>query len=242
MSSPRLAATADLPSSTPFADGASRRSLFVRMDSTPNPDSMKFVPEGETVLPEEFGTGIHFSTIKDAKGSKLVRRLLKIDPVTDVFLGRDFISVNKQEEVDWQVLRPLVLNAIMDEMASGEPVITEAVSASDTAITEDDSEVVALIKELLETRIRPAVQEDGGDIMFKGFDEDTGIVKLQMAGSCVGCPSSTLTLKQGVENMLMHYITEVEGIEQVFDEELIEVNNEAFESLEEKLRAAGVEP
>ena len=182
----------------------------------------------------------HYKDLASAKGSKLVRKLLKIEPVTGVFLGRDFVSVNKEEDAEWMVLRPLVLNAIMDAYAEGGPIVSEVAEKSDTAINDDDDEVVALIKELLESRIRPAVQEDGGDIFFMGFDADTGIVQLQMAGSCVGCPSSTQTLKHGVENMLMHYIPEVEGIEQVEDDELKELNEDAFERFEDKLKSAGV--
>lgn len=195
---------------------------------------MKFSPEDKIVLPESFGTGMHFKTMEDAAGCKLAKRLLKYKEITSVFLGRDFISVNKKEEVTWAALRPIVLDAMMDAYSEAEARggdLVEAVagsssssgagaggSNSDTAITEEDDEVVAMIKELLETRIRPAVQEDGGDIFYVGFDPESGIVKVKMAGSCVGCPSSTATLRNGVENMLTHYIPEVKGIEQVKDE------------------------
>lgn len=140
--------------------------------------------------------------------------------MTGVFFGREFISINKKESVNWAPLKPIILDAIMDafnEMETkGTPIIIETEpKPTDTQIQPEDDEVVAMIKELLETRIRPAVQEDGGDIFYEGFDPDTGIVKLRMAGSCVGCPSSTATLRGGVENMLMHYIPEVRGIEQV---------------------------
>ena len=146
------------------------RSIFIQVEKTPNPDAMKFMPEGQTVLPEEHGNGLHFSELGQAKGSKLVRRLLKLDQVTGVFLGRDFISVNKREEANWAALKPVVLDAMMDAFSEleskGTPIIVDVAPALDTKITEDDDEVTAMIKELLETRIRPAVQEDGGDIFF----------------------------------------------------------------------------
>ena len=157
------------------------RSLFIKVETTPNPDSIKFIPEGKRGLPEELGNGVHFDSHskKLAAGSPLVTKLLKYKEITGVFLGRDFISVNKS---------------------------------------------------------RPAVQEDGGDIFYMGFDESSGIVKLKMAGSCVGCPSSTATLRNGVENMLMHYIPEVKGIEQVKDE-LTTKGEEELKTMEERLKA-----
>lgn len=146
--------------------------------------------------------------------------------------------------VPLQALRPIVLNAMMDSIGELEgkgedaSLVEDITPAEDTRITEEDDEVVAMIKELLETRIRPAIQEDGGDIFYMGFDRDNGIVKLKMAGSCVGCPSSTATLRNGVENMLMHYIPEVKGIEQIKD--VVEKEGEkAFETLEERLASAG---
>jgi Fe-S cluster biogenesis protein NfuA len=222
------------------------RALFVKIESTPNPDSLKFLPEGRVVLAERFGSGRQFESAAQAKGSKLVRRLLKIPQVSSVFLGRDFISVNKAEATPWAPLKPVVLDAIMDafnelDSPRAVPLLeddaeagAEAAASADTRILPEDSEVVAMIKELLETRIRPAVQEDGGDIFYEGFDADSGIVRVRMAGSCVGCPSSTATLRNGVENMLMHYVPEVRGIEQVkgkIDEE----SDAAFASLEERL-------
>lgn len=137
------------------------------------------------------------------------------------FFGHDFISVTKSEEVSWEQIKPHVFGTIMDFFAEGGPAITEVSDQPhDTMILDDDDEVVAMIKELLETRIRPAVQEDGGDIYFHGFDEATGVVSLQLAGSCAGCPSSSVTLKSGVENMLMHYIPEVQSVQQIEDSEI----------------------
>jgi len=228
-------------------NGGQSRSLFVKIESTPNPDSLKFIPENRDVLTESQGSGRQFDTVSSAKGSKLVRRLLKIAQVTSVFLGREFISVNKLEETSWAPLKPIILDAIMDaynELDSNKVPILDDVSDaainSDTLISPDDSEVVAMIKELLETRIRPAVQEDGGDIFFEGFDEDTGVVKVRMAGSCVGCPSSTATLRNGVENMLMHYIPEVKSIEQVKGQ-LESEGEKELTSLEERLSATSSE-
>jgi Fe-S cluster biogenesis protein NfuA len=223
--------------------GGQSRSLFVKIESTPNPDSLKFIPENREVLTESQGSGRQFDTVSSAKGSKLVRRLLKIAQVTSVFLGREFISVNKLEETSWAPLKPIVLDAIMDaynELDSNKvPILDDSSDAfvnADTRISPEDSEVVAMIKELLETRIRPAVQEDGGDIFYEGFDPDTGVVKVRMAGSCVGCPSSTATLRNGVENMLMHYIPEVKSIEQVKGQ--LETESEKqLSSLEERLSA-----
>lgn len=138
-----------------------------------------------------------------------------------VFFGSDFITVTKSDEISWDLLKPQVFAAIMDFYASGQPLILDSATAAsmDTAIQEDDSEIVAMIKELLETRIRPAVQDDGGDIEYVGFDPETGVVKLRMQGACSGCPSSSVTLKSGIENMLMHYVPEVKSVEQELDED-----------------------
>ena len=134
-----------------------------------------------------------------------------------MFLGSDFITITKSKDDSWQVLKPLVFSQILDFYAdeNAKAYIPDDISnplVSDTAILESDSQIVATIKELLESRVRPAVQEDGGDIFYAGFDEENGIVKVRLAGSCVGCPSSSVTLRNGVENMLMHYIAEVKGI------------------------------
>jgi hypothetical protein len=146
------------------------RGLFVAMESTPNPDSLKFLPEDRVVLPEALGSGLHFSSAAEARGSKLVRALLKHSEITGVFLGRDFLSVNKRESAAWQPLKVIVVDAIMDayaeQEAKGTPIVETPAASEDTAALPEDSEVVAMIKELIETRIRPAVQEDGGDIFF----------------------------------------------------------------------------
>ncbi|XP_064937127.1 nifU-like protein 4, mitochondrial isoform X3 [Musa acuminata AAA Group] len=134
--------------------------------------------------------------------------------VSRVFFGSDFVTVTKSEEASWDFLKPEIFAAIMDFYSSGKPLLLDSNVAAymDTAIHEDDSEIVAMIKELLETRIRPAVQDDGGDIEYRGFDPDSGIVTLRMQGACSGCPSSSVTLKSGIENMLMHYVPEDEAV------------------------------
>jgi len=181
---------------------------------------MKFLP-GKVVLEEDFGTGMYFQQGErtEIKKSPLARDLFKVEGVKGVFLGREFITITKRPEEVWNVLKPQIFSAILDWYSSGQPAVTaQAVEhISDTAILETDDEVVATIKELMETRIRPAVQDDGGDIFLEGFDPETGIVKVRLAGSCVGCPSSTATLRGGVENMLKHYVPEVTGIQDVTD-------------------------
>lgn len=146
------------------------------------------------------------------------------------------LALQKQEEMSWAVLKPEVFAAIMDHYTSGEPVLLDGHSSpSDTAIGEDDSEVVAMIKELLETRIKPAVMEDGGDILFVNFNEDTGVVTLKMQGACSGCPSSAVTLKSGIETMFMHYIPEVKEVVQADPDEAEAAGDAAFRNLERHL-------
>ena len=195
-----------------------RRSIFIDSESTPNPHSMKFLP-GSEVLPEVAGTGMFFQKkeVRELMKSPLATNLFKVEGVKGVFLGRDFITVTKTADQTWQVLKPQIFSVILDFISEGQSaVLMDAeMPVSDTEILDTDSEVVATIKELLETRIRPAVQEDGGDIYYEGFDDITGTVYLRLAGSCVGCPSSSATLRGGVENMLMHYVPEVKQIEEV---------------------------
>jgi len=178
-----------------------------------------------------------FSSAREAMASPLAKRIFGIDGVTGVFFGADFITVTKKEEVPWAALKPLVFAAVMDHYSSGEPLLEdkEMQARSDTAIHEDDDEVVAMIKELLETRIRPAVAEDGGDITFKEFDVDSGVVMVKLSGSCSGCPSSTVTLKSGIENMLMHYIPEVKGVMEAPPDETEQEGLKEFQKLDSQL-------
>ena len=182
--------------------------MFIQTESTPNPATLKFLP-GRAVM--ESGTA-NFTEAAAATASPLAERLFALDGVTGVYLGSDFITVSKTADLDWLRLKPVVLAAIMDHFTSGQPVMTGA-AAPAAAGEEEDDEVVSQIKELLETRVRPAVAQDGGDIIFHSFED--GVVYLHMQGSCSGCPSSTATLKAGIENMLRHYIPEVRAVSPV---------------------------
>ena len=181
--------------------------MFIQTEATPNPATLKFLP-GRPVLAQ--GT-LEFLEPEATKDSPLAARLFEIDGVTGVFLGSDFISVSKGEG-EWQHLKPAILGAIMEHYQSGAPVAAEGEPGSESAeegefFAPDDEETVNTIKELLETRVRPAVANDGGDITFRGFKE--GIVYLHMKGACSGCPSSTATLRHGIQNLLKHYVPEV---------------------------------
>lgn len=176
--------------------------MFIQTEATPNPATLKFLP-GRIVMPA--GTA-DFPNADSAARSPLAQALFTIDGVSGVFFGSDFVTVTKAGDQDWHVMKPAVLGAIMEHFTAGKPIMLEsAVPAA--AGGEEDSDIVAQIKELLDTRVRPAVAQDGGDIVFHSFDE--GVVYLHMQGSCSGCPSSTATLKSGIENMLRHYIPEV---------------------------------
>jgi Fe-S cluster biogenesis protein NfuA len=178
--------------------------MFIQTEQTPNPATLKFLP-GCAVMPS--GTA-NFPERGTAARSPLAERLFQLPEVAGVFLGSDFITVTKAGDSDWHQLKPAVLAAIMEHLTAGRPVVTgESATASDPGPAEEDDEVVSQIKELLETRVRPAVAMDGGDITFEDYED--GIVYLHMQGSCSGCPSSTATLKAGIENMLRHYIPEI---------------------------------
>ena len=178
--------------------------MFIQTESTPNPATLKFLP-GQTVL----GTGTaDFPSADTAGPSPLAQRIFAVSGVTGVFLGADFVTVTKEGTQEWDVLKAPVLGAIMEHFQSGQPVMESAAAESAHADHDgENDEVVTQIKELLDTRVRPAVAQDGGDIVFHGFDR--GVVYLHMQGACAGCPSSTLTLKMGIENLLRHYIPEV---------------------------------
>ncbi len=184
--------------------------MFIQTEATPNPSTLKFMP-GKKVLND--GTA-DFRTKGDALASPLAARLFDIDGVKGVFLGSDFISVTKGE-IEWQHLKPMVLGAIMEHYVSGKPVAAEDGANDGDAGTYDpaDEETVSTIKELIETRVRPAVAQDGGDIIFSGFRE--GVVYLHMRGACAGCPSSTATLRNGIENLLKHFCPDVQSVQAV---------------------------
>jgi len=187
--------------------------MFIQTEATPNPATLKFLP-GRDVLT---GEPRDFRSPADAAISPLATGLFAISGVTGVFLGSDFISVTK-DETNWAHIKPAILGVIMDHFLSGKPVLAEAhehaaPDPDDEFFDEDDKEVVEVIKELLATRVRPAVAMDGGDITFKGFKQ--GTVFLHMQGACSGCPSSTATLKSGIENLLRHFVPGVEAVQQV---------------------------
>ena len=185
--------------------------MFIETETTPNPATVKFLP-GRDVMGTN-GTA-DFRDAEAASNSPLASRLLDVPGIEGVFLGRDFVSVSKADESDWFQLKPLVLGAIMEHFTSGQPVMINENEPAAKAAAEahDDDEVSSQIRELIETRVRPAVAQDGGDIVFERFED--GVVYLQMRGACAGCPSSTMTLKNGIENMLRHYIPEVEEVQQ----------------------------
>ncbi|MDR5654454.1 NifU family protein [Ruixingdingia sedimenti] len=179
--------------------------MFIQTESTPNPATLKFLP-GQTVL--DMGTA-DFPSAEAAQKSPLARRIFAVSGVAGVFFGTDFVTVTKAADVPWEHVKPAILGAIMEHYQSGAPVIEGdgAQPSGHAAHDGPDADIVAQIKELLDTRVRPAVAQDGGDITFHGFDR--GVVYLHMQGACAGCPSSTLTLKMGIENLLRHYIPEV---------------------------------
>ena len=186
--------------------------MFIQTESTPNPATLKFLP-GREVMGE--GAVADFPSEDTAGRSSLAKALFAIPEVSRVFFGSDFISVTKRDG-DWKHLKPSILGAVMEHFTRGLPLMEgSAEDAVEESYSEDDAEVVQQIKELIETRVRPAVAADGGDIIFKGFDGESGVVSLHLQGSCAGCPSSTITLKNGIENMLRHYVPEVTAVESV---------------------------
>jgi Fe-S cluster biogenesis protein NfuA len=185
--------------------------MFIETEGTPNPATLKFLP-GRDVMGSA-GTA-DFATAEAAARSPLAARIFALPGVARVFFGGDFITVTQTGESDWQSLRPQVLGAVMDHFLSGQPVLEGLASESgEEDFDPADADVVDQIKDLLDTRVRPAVAGDGGDIVFRGFRD--GIVRLHLQGACSGCPSSRATLKHGVENMLRHYVPEVVAVEQV---------------------------
>ena len=184
--------------------------MFIQTESTPNPATLKFLP-GETVM--QVGTA-DFPSLEAGQSSPLARRIFGVDGVTGVFFGPDFVTVTKDDGVMWDHIKPGILGSIMEHFQSGQPVLEgESGAVGHAAHDGPDAGIVNQIKELLDTRVRPAVAQDGGDITFHGFDR--GVVYLHMQGACAGCPSSTMTLKMGIENLLRHYIPEVTEVRSV---------------------------
>ncbi|PBP20476.1 NifU-like protein [Diplocarpon rosae] len=227
---------------------AGSRSIFIQTENTPNPDALKFLPNHPILPPGLSSPFLEYlnprSTLAPPHPSPLAAQLMSIDGITSVFYGADFITVTKAADANWAHIKPEVFSLITEAVTSGAHIvnITESKPGEQgqdggeedsLSYNENDSEVVGMIKELLETRIRPAIQEDGGDIEFRGFED--GIVNLKLRGACRTCDSSTVTLKNGIEGMLMHYIEEVKGVKQVLDQEE-EVAAAEFAKFEEKLR------
>ncbi len=190
--------------------------MLIQTESTPNPAALKFLP-GQKVMDQ--GTR-DFATPEEAEASPLAEAIFSTGEVEGVFFGRDFISVTAAPGVEWRQLKPQVLEVLLDHFASGAPLFRSGSAAGihiapEAPIDEraEDAEIVAQIRELIETRVRPAVAQDGGDIVYRGFRD--GTVYLAMQGACPGCPSSTMTLKQGIEGLLKHYVPEVEAVEAV---------------------------
>lgn len=184
--------------------------MFIQTEATPNPNALKFLP-GREVAPQD---GVEYLTIDEAAASPLAEALFELEGVEGVFFGADYVSVTRAPDgPGWTEMKAPILSAIMDHFVSGAPLIRAGQAAVEAV--EDDNEIVAEIKGLLDSRIRPAVAQDGGDILFDHFDEATGVLRLRMRGACAGCPSSSATLKAGVEQMMRHYVPEVTSVEQV---------------------------
>ncbi|KAF7968098.1 hypothetical protein HWV62_31999 [Athelia sp. TMB] len=216
------------------------RSMFIQTESTPNDDSLKFIP-GVPVMGD--GTA-EFLDTRSSLASPLAIRLMGVEGVKAIFYGPDFVTVSKDSENPWAVIKPEVYSILMEFFSSGQALFRSAedkenAGPQDTKILDTDSETVAMIKELLETRVRPAIMEDGGDIEYRGFEDE--IVKVKLKGSCRGCDSSTVTLKSGIERMLMHYIPEVKGVEQILDQEE-EIALDEFAKLEQRLEKKQPQP
>jgi len=184
--------------------------MFIQTEPTPNPNALKFLPGREvSAEPREF------LTIDEATASPLAEALFELEGVAGVFFGSDYVSVTRDPAgPDWSQMKAPILAAIMDQFVSGAPLMRGG-DLDSVSPEGEDSEIVAEIKQLLDSRIRPAVAQDGGDILFDAFDEETGVLSLRMRGACAGCPSSSATLKAGVEQMMKHYVPEVTRVEQV---------------------------
>jgi Fe-S cluster biogenesis protein NfuA len=188
--------------------------MFIQTEATPNPATLKFLPGREVLA----GEPRDFRDADTARLSPLASALFSVNGVSGVFLGSDFVSVTKDEAIEWNHIKPAILGAVMEHFMSGKPILgdsagIEAAPAAEEFFEADDAETVEVIKELLATRVRPAVAMDGGDITFRGYRE--GTVFLHMQGACSGCPSSTATLKSGIENLLRHFVPGVEQVQQI---------------------------
>ncbi|KAJ2742472.1 hypothetical protein GGI20_004463 [Coemansia sp. BCRC 34301] len=230
-----------------------RRTMFIQTATTPNEDALQFIPGvpvlggGEGAAAANSMRTVEYNSPREGLKSPLAIRLFAIEGVKGIMYGSDFVTVRKDSDHPWQLMKPDIYAAIMDHFSSGRALIREDSASSDGTADEskgssgssatgtaEDSEIVSEIKELLESRVRPAIQEDGGDLDFVSFDEGSGIVKIRLRGACRGCSSSSVTLKHGVEGMLSYYIPEVTGVENVGDELEAQANKE-FSKLEAEL-------
>ncbi|KKB96589.1 Fe/S biogenesis protein NfuA [Candidatus Arcanobacter lacustris] len=183
--------------------------MYIQTQTTPNPNALKFLPGGEI----KSGNPVSFNDKENCASSALAKLLLSIENVREVFYGSDFITITKNEDGNWDLMKPEILVTIMDYLVAGREVFIGDLNADSDVSNGEDSDIVTQIKEIIEHRVRPAVAADGGDIIFMSFED--GIVKVELRGSCAGCPSSTVTLKHGIENMLKHYVPEVLAVEEV---------------------------
>lgn len=180
--------------------------MFIQTEVTPNPNAIKFIP-GENISQEG---PIHFASMEDAKSSPLARKLFTIDGVFAVFFGADFVTITKKDDMEWNILKPEILVSLMDHLVAKLPIFDKTNQSKNSSL-ENLGDIEKQIVEIIETRVRPSVAMDGGDIIYKGFEN--GIVMLELRGACAGCPSSTITLKNGIESMLKYYIPEVVAVE-----------------------------
>lgn len=187
------------------------RRIFIRTQQTPNPSFLQFFP-GVILLQD--GT-LDLASARQAQGFPLAAKLFQIDGINRLFFAKDYISIGKAESADWSELKPFIFETLMGHLNSGEPIMNEIPPNEDTKILESDSSDLALVKEIIDFRIRPFVRDDGGDVRLVEFNEQTGRVLLEMRGSCSGCPSSSITLKNGIEKMLTHYVKTVKCVEAV---------------------------
>jgi len=195
--------------------------MFIQTETTPNPDVLKFLPGRDVLGTSLSGGAREFRDLEEAEASALAEAIFEVEGVKRVFFGTDFLTVTREAQgLEWPQMKAPILAAIMEHFTSGAPVLRDETASAageghdDAVYSGDAAQIVAEIKDLLDTRIRPAVAQDGGDITFSRFEEATGVVFLHMRGACSGCPSSSATLKAGVENMLKHYVPEVTRVEQ----------------------------
>lgn len=221
------------PNKSPLFSWSSR-SIFIRTEATPNEHALKFLP-GQTVLSS--ATTVEFKSRQEALRSPLATSLFDIQGIESMLFGSDFIAINKSSTAKWKLLKPEIYAAIMDFFTSGQPVLRQQDKMTDAnkKAHEPTSEIEELIVELLDSRIRPSIQADGGDVEYRGLTEDGHYVKLLLKGACRSCSSSTVTLKNGIENMILHYVPEVKGVIQVSDE-TEKISEKEFAKLEEKLK------